>query len=131
MKAQLLLLAMTIAASHSAMASMADQMQGEFELQSRPANRLSGQTLWNQRFTDSKSGQQRRCTSCHGDNPASSGKHIKTEKIIKPMASSVNPQRFTQRKKVNKWFKRNCKWTLGRECTTQEKANLLAFLKTL
>jgi len=39
------------------------------------------------------------------------------------MSPSVNPDRLTDSKKVNKWFKRNCKWTLGRECTAQEKSN--------
>ncbi|MEA3244387.1 MAG: DUF1924 domain-containing protein, partial [Pseudomonadota bacterium] len=31
-------------------------------------------------------------------------------------------------KKIEKWFKRNCKWTLGRECTAQEKADFLAYI---
>jgi hypothetical protein len=30
--------------------------------------------------------------------------------------------------KVEKWFKRNCKDVLDRECTVQEKADFVAFL---
>ena len=44
------------------------------------------------------------------------------------MAPSVNPKRLTDRSKIEKWFKRNCKWTLGRECTPQEKGDILTFL---
>jgi len=29
---------------------------------------------------------------------------------------------------VEKWFKRNCKDVLARECTAQEKADFVAFL---
>ena len=47
------------------------------------------------------------------------------------MAPSVNAARLSSRKQIEKWFKRNCKWTLGRECSAQEKGDLLAYLKTL
>jgi hypothetical protein len=131
MKKRILVSAVMIFVSHMSMAGVVDQMQAEFEQQSMPANPQAGKTLWHKRFTDVKSGQQRSCTSCHGDDLNKPGKHAKTGKVIEPMATTVNPQRFTERKKINKWFKRNCKWTLGRECTAREKADLLAFLKTL
>lgn len=73
-------------------------------------------------------GKQRSCESCHGQNLQGSGKHIKTGKRIDPIARSANTERFTDAKKIEKWFKRNCKWTLGRECSVQEKANFLSFL---
>lgn len=85
-----------------------------------------GQSLW-----VTQTGKGRSCASCHGADPVKSGKHERTGKRIGPMAPSVDPQRFTDAKKVAKWFKRNCKWTLGRECTPQEKANVLAWLNTL
>ena len=47
------------------------------------------------------------------------------------MAPSVNPKRFTDLKKVEKWFRRNCKWTWGRECNAQEKADILQWPNTL
>lgn len=73
---------------------------------------------------------ERSCTSCHGNNPASAGKHVKTGKVIQPMASSVNGERYQEAKKMEKWFLRNCKWTLGRVCSTQEKADILTWLSS-
>ena len=49
-------------------------------------------------------------------------------KVIDPMAPSVNSKRLTDAKKINKWLLRNCKWTFGRECTAQEKGNVLLWL---
>ena len=66
----------------------------------------------------------------HSADLTSTGKHVRTGKKIKPLAPSVNPKRLTDTKKIEKWFKRNCKWTLGRECTPQEKGNVLAFIKS-
>jgi len=71
---------------------------------------------------------QLRTGSCHTSNLNAKGKHIRTGKAIKPMSPSINKQRLAGIKKVNKWFKRNCKWTLGRECTAQEKLDLLTFI---
>lgn len=88
-----------------------------------------GQRLWLKTFSGKGQFAERSCSSCHGDNLKKNSKHIKTNKIIKPMAPSVNPERLTKVRKIQKWFKRNCKWTLGRECTATEKANLLAYIK--
>jgi hypothetical protein len=88
-----------------------------------------GEKLWNREFTFS--GQSRSCTTCHTTNPRLAGKHVRTGKLIKPMSPSVNPDRLTDQRKIEKWFKRNCKWTLGRVCTSQEKGDVLEFLKTL
>lgn len=71
----------------------------------------------------------RSCTQCHGIGPSDAGKHEKTGKVIKPMAPSVNPKRLTDSKKIDKWFLRNCKWTLKRECTAQEKGDFLVWLR--
>jgi hypothetical protein len=71
---------------------------------------------------------ERSCTSCHGEVPAAAGKHVKTGKPIEPMAPSVNPERYRSAKKIEKWFLRNCKWTFGRECSAQEKADILTWL---
>lgn len=85
-----------------------------------------GKALWmKSRDTD---GEQRACSSCHQSDPATTGKHVQTGKTIEPMAPSVNPERFSSRAKVEKWFRRNCKWTLGRECTSQEKGDVLTWL---
>jgi hypothetical protein len=93
-------------------------------------NEKKGEALWKQEYEHAKSGKTRSCTTCHGTDLAQPGKHIRTGKHIEPMAPSVNNKRFTDEKKLKKWFKRNCKWTMGRECTTEEQADILAWLKT-
>jgi len=32
---------------------------------------------------------------------------------------------------VAKWFRRNCKTVLGRECTAQEKGDILTYLSSI
>ncbi len=68
------------------------------------------------------------CTSCHTNNPTQTGE-TRAGKAIKPMAISVNPKRYQTLKKAEKWFRRNCKSVLGRECTTTEKGDFLTFMK--
>jgi mono/diheme cytochrome c family protein len=68
------------------------------------------------------------CSSCHTDSPKNEGKHAKTNKVIDPMAPSVNPKRFTDLAQVEKWFKRNCNDALGRACTTQEKGDFMSYV---
>jgi hypothetical protein len=68
------------------------------------------------------------CSSCHTDSPKGEGKHAKTNKVIAPMAPSVNAKRFTDSAQVEKWFKRNCNDALGRACTTQEKGDFMSYV---
>ena len=82
----------------------------------------SGKQFWY------KDNNGRSCTSCHTDSVLVKGRHERTGKIIEPMAPSINPERLTNIKKINKWFLRNCKWTIGRECTTREKGDVLLWL---
>ncbi len=82
-----------------------------------------GAAFWQQSFDG------RSCTSCHTADPTQTGLHQRTRKPIEPMAPSVNPQRLTDVKTINKWFLRNCKWTLKRECSPQEKGNVLIWLQ--
>lgn len=91
----------------------------------------AGQVLWLKTFATADEASQRRCGSCHGDDLKQPGKHVATNKLIEPMAPSANPLRLTEAGKIEKWFKRNCIWTLGRECTASEKADLLAYIKQL
>jgi len=46
------------------------------------------------------------------------------------MALSVSPGRYQDGNKIEKWLLRNCKWTLGRQCSLQEKADLLTWLSS-
>jgi hypothetical protein len=82
-------------------------------------------------FFKSKHGNELSCTSCHTTNPAAQGKHAKTDKPIKPIAPAANEERFTDMKKVQKWFKRNCNDVLDRLCTPQEQGDVLAYLLTV
>ena len=70
------------------------------------------------------------CQSCHGSNLAQDGKHVITGKRIAPLSPSANPERLTSGSKVEKWFRRNCKEVVGRECTAAEKADLLKFFSS-
>lgn len=79
-------------------------------------------------FYKNKHGGDWSCSSCHTDNPAAEGKHAVTGKVIQPLSPNANPSRFTDAAKVNKWFKRNCNDVLKRECTPEEKGNLLTYL---
>lgn len=91
-------------------------------LASRPFSAQTGEKTWHQNV------EGRSCTSCHTNSLDSTGRHEKTGKLIEPMARSVNPDRLTDAKKMRKWFLRNCKWTYGRECTAQEKGDILFWL---
>ncbi|WP_230969211.1 DUF1924 domain-containing protein [Nitrogeniibacter aestuarii] len=75
-------------------------------------------------------GSEKQCSSCHTQDPRAAGR-TKVGKRIEPMAPAANPQRFTDEKKVEKWFGRNCKDVLARECTPLEKASLIAWLAGL
>lgn len=75
-------------------------------------------------------GEKMSCTTCHGNDFRKPGKHHVTGKVIEPMSMKVNAERYTDVKKIEKWFKRNCKDTWNRECTAQEKADFLTFMLT-
>ena len=81
-----------------------------------------------EQFFKSKHGQDWSCASCHGMPPVEAGKHASTGKLIEPLAPAFNAKRLTEDAKVDKWFRRNCKDVLSRECTPIEKADVLAYL---
>lgn len=70
----------------------------------------------------------RHLATCHGSDPTGAGKHAKTGKSIAALAPTANPERFSDAAKVEKWFRRNCKDVLSRECTALEKGDVMAFL---
>jgi Domain of unknown function (DUF1924) len=67
------------------------------------------------------------CTACHTTSPLKRGE-TRAGKAIEPMAVSMTPDRYTDPKKVAKWFRRNCKSVLGRECTATEKGDFLTYV---
>ncbi|MDH5545211.1 MAG: DUF1924 domain-containing protein [Gammaproteobacteria bacterium] len=89
-----------------------------------------GEQMWNKDYPDPEEpGKVRNCHVCHGKDFKASGKHAKTGKTIDPLSPSVNRERFTDPQFIEKWFKRNCKWVMDRECTPQEKGDFLMYLK--
>lgn len=92
----------------------------------QPANASKGEA-----FFKASHGQEWQCTSCHGKSPLVGGRHASTDKAIEPLAPAANAKRFTDSAKVEKWFRRNCKDVLARECSPSEKADVLAWLITL
>ena len=94
-----------------------------YEAQSGKASPSRGEQFFN-----AKHGKEWSCSSCHENPPNHDTKHIVTGKVIKPLAPNANPARFTDEIKADKWFKRNCNDVLDRDCTAQEKAEVLSWL---
>jgi len=86
-----------------------------------------GRILWLKEHAG-PGGEALNCTSCHGSDLHKSGKHNRSGKLIEPMAPSVNKNRYTDIEKTEKWFVRNCKQVLKRECTAQEKGDVIRYL---
>jgi len=84
-----------------------------------------------EQFFNAKHGKEWSCASCHENPPNHETKHIVTGKVIKPLSPNVNPDRFIDQAKVEKWFKRNCNDVIGCECNAQEKADVISWLMTV
>jgi mono/diheme cytochrome c family protein len=78
----------------------------------------------------SASGKPMQCASCHTANPRQPGK-TPAFRQIEPLAPVANPMRFTDAKKVEKWFRRNCDDVFRRECSAQEKGDFVRWLSSL
>ena len=91
----------------------------------------SPNTTQGQKFFNATHGQAGRCASCHNASPTGEAKHATPGKAITALAPAVNPERFTDPTKSEKWFRRNCKDVLARECNAAEKADVLAWLISL
>lgn len=87
---------------------------------------VRGKTFWFASQTGGKPDTPS-CTTCHTKDPKAAGQ-TRAGKDIKPMAVSKTPDRFTDPEKIAKWFLRNCKTVLGRECTAGEKGDVITFL---
>lgn len=121
MKYLLLTLAITLPAVSQADAVSASLQDWQTQAQ-QPFAADRGQQLWLQDHNG------RHCGSCHGNDLTAAGRHVNTGKTIAPLAPSANPKRLTDRSQIEKWLGRNCRWTLGRECTPQEKGDLTLWL---
>jgi mono/diheme cytochrome c family protein len=107
-------------------ATPAEQLAGYTAQAGAPAVPARGQQFFNTRH-----GREWTCASCHGALPTQAGKHASTGKSIDALAPAFNPERFTDAAKTEKWFRRNCNDVASRECTTAEKADVLAWLLAL
>lgn len=115
----------------SASAGPVDKLLQQFRAQGAGGFTVAaGEQLWERKVIDPKTGQERRCALCHTADLRKMGEHATTGKAIEPMAPSVNPERLTDVAKMKKWLARNCKWTLGRECTPQEKGDALTMIRS-
>lgn len=116
-----------------AAATTTDALLAEYATAARGANpgfsgfsAARGKAMHEQKFADGKPDTPS-CTSCHGEDPRQPG-HSRAGKLIEPMALSANPGRFADVAKVEKWFRRNCREVIGRECTPQEKGDWLSYM---
>ena len=100
-----------------------DQLKVYSTQAGRPGDAKQGELFFNQ-----KHGGKWSCSTCHNTPPVTEGKHAVTSKLIKPLAPAANPVAFTDTAKIEKWFKRNCKDVLERECTSAEKADVMSYL---
>lgn len=122
----LLVMALPVAATDTA----ESVLQGYQAKGAGPFNAERGSTLWQKRVPQADGSTERSCPTCHGTDLRKAGEHARTGKPIKAMSTAVNPERLTDQKKIEKWFKRNCKWTWGRVCTPQEKGDLMRFIQS-
>ncbi|WBY00357.1 DUF1924 domain-containing protein [Ramlibacter tataouinensis] len=119
-----LLAALSGLAAHAADTSAAQQLQHWSAQADQPGDAAAGRV-----FFTGRHGGEWSCASCHGNPPTANGRHESTGKTIAPLAPAFNPKAFTDSAKVDKWFRRNCRDVLQRECSAQEKADVLAFLQ--
>lgn len=110
-------------------AAAVDDLLHQYQSQGAgPFSAAAGEKFWEQQ--NNHAGEPRRCALCHSSNLSATGKHAVTGKAIKPLAPSANPERLTDVEKIEKWLERNCKWTLGRSCTPQEKGDVLTMIRS-
>ncbi|WP_331775288.1 DUF1924 domain-containing protein [Sulfurospirillum sp. 1612] len=77
-----------------------------------------------------KRGTKMSCTSCHTIDLRQEGKNERTNKILKPLAPSANPERLTQVRDVKKWLRRNFNDVYNRVGTAKEKGDVLYYINS-
>ena len=123
---KILLVLWVIASSNIAFAVTPQELLTGYEAKSGKALSSRGEQFFN-----AKHGKEWSCATCHEAPPNHDTKHIVTGKVIKPLSPNSNASRFSDLAKVEKWFKRNCNDVLARECSAQEKADVLSWLITI
>jgi hypothetical protein len=111
---------------------VATELLREYEAQARRTSAAfagfsaeAGHKLYVATFT--VDGQAGSCSSCHTPDPRRVGR-TPAGKVVEPLSPAVNPARLADRREVEKWFTRNCKQVMGRECTAEEKGNFVTWM---
>jgi hypothetical protein len=84
-----------------------------------------------QAWFSARHGGEWSCSTCHTTDPLAPGRHAMTGRSIAPLAPAANSERLTDPGKIEKWFRRNCNDVVGRDCTSQEKGDVVAYLISL
>ena len=124
-----LIVGLSIAANASSPQSILAGYEAEVKLEEKKFREFSatrGQLLFQSTFTTGKP-ETPSCTSCHTNSPLKAGR-TRAEKEIAPMALSRTTERYSDLKKVEKWFRRNCKSVLGRVCSPLEKGDFITYM---
>lgn len=95
-----------------------------------PFDAAAGERAWTAEHRPPGSEAPRSCATCHGTDLRKPGRHATTGKVIEPLAVSASPERLSDPVKAERWFGRNCRWTLGRECTPQEKGDFVRLIQS-
>ncbi len=121
-----LLIGLVLSAAQAADTTPQAQLEKWTVAAGRAGDVSKGDLVFNQKHGDVWS-----CASCHNSPPTAMGKHASTSKPIQPLAPAFNAEAFTDTAKIDKWFKRNCRDVMKRECTPTEKVDVLAYLLSL
>ena len=68
------------------------------------------------------------CYSCHTINPANEGRNTVTDRPIKPLAPSRNPDRFTSLEKIESNMTKHCFDLYKKDCTAKQKTDFFMYL---
>ena len=119
-------LCLTITTAAIAQTSATEQLKALEQTAGVKADATAGKLFFTSRHANDWS-----CATCHGTPPNRDGEHASTGKRIAPLAPTSNPDAFTNQRKTDKWFRRNCNDVLDRACTDAEKADVLAYLLSI
>ena len=75
-----------------------------------------------------KKGELISCESCHGTNLHEENQNYFTGKQIDALSPKANPKRFTDKKEIEKWLKRNFNDVYNREGTALEKGDVITYI---